>query len=189
MESLVTRRDKLINEVFKNNLSDLKEEYEILQKENVNPDNICSQIAWDDKELEGKTKEDIEFIKKTRKFIQDLFNEYQIRATSTLAKKTIEYEKNGLESDSDKHSEMIEDMQKESSLLIIEMFIKCINYCNKEEKENAFNYYKQDLEQIENLYIDIKKKNKILENENADLKQLIEKMKKKKFLGVFKVFK
>lgn len=189
MESLVTRRDRLINEVFQNNLSDLKEEYEILQKENVNPDNICTQIAWDDKELEGKSKEDIEFIKRTRKFIQDLFNEYQIRATSTLAKKTIEYEKDGLTSDTDKHSEMMEDMQKESSLLIIEMFIKCINHCNKEERENAFNYYKQDLEQIENLYIDIKKKNKILENKNADLKQQIEDMKNKKFLGIFKVFK
>lgn len=189
MEKLETRRDKLIKEVFQNNLSDLQEEYKILQEENVNPDNVCSQISWDDKELEGKTKEDIEFIKKTRKFIQDLFNEYQIRATSTLAKKTMEYETKDLSEDTDKHQEMLEDMHKESSLLIIEMFIKCLNYCNKEEHENAFNYYKQDLEQIENLYIDIKKKNKILENENADLKQQIEEMKNKKFMGIFKVFK
>ena len=61
--------------------------------------------------------------------------------------------------------------------------------CNKEEHQNAFNYYKQDLEQIENLYIDIKKKNKELENENTDLRQEIETMKQKKFMGLFKVFK
>ena len=34
-----------------------------------------------------------------------------------------------------------------------------------------------------------KKKNKELENENTDLKQEIEKMKQKKFMGLFKVFK
>ena len=84
---------------------------------------------------------------------------------------------------------MLVDLQKESSVLLIEMFVKCINYCNKEEHQNAFNYYKQDLEQIENLYIDIKKKNKELENENTDLKQEIEKMKQKKIMGLFKVFK
>ena len=69
------------------------------------------------------------------------------------------------------------------------MFIKCINHCNKEEHLNAFNYYQQYLEQIEDLYIDIKEKNKELENENADLRQEIETMKQKKFMGLFKVFK
>ena len=72
---------------------------------------------------------------------------------------------------------------------MIQIDFSNIKSIDKEEHQNAFNYYKQDLEQIENLYIDIKKKNKELENENTDLKQEIEKMKQKKIMGLFKVFK
>ena len=189
MENLSTKRDKIIKSLFQNELSNIQEELDAIKEAGTNLENVCSQINWDAKDLEGKTKEEVDIINSIRKFIQDLFNEYQIRSTAIIAKKTQEYEDLDFDNDSDRKNEMLVDLQKESSALLIEMFVKCINHCNKEEHQNAFNYYKQDLEQIENLYIDIKKKNKELENENADLKQEIEKMKQKKFMGLFKVFK
>ena len=189
MENLSTTRDKIIKSLFQNELSNIQEELDTIKEAGTNPENVCSQINWDAKDLEGKTKEEVDIINSIRKFIQDLFNEYQIRSTAIIARKTQEYEDLDFDNDSDRKNEMLVDLQKESSALLIEMFVKCINHCNKEEHQNAFNYYKQDLEQIENLYIDIKKKNKDLENENADLRQEIETMKQKKFMGLFKVFK
>lgn len=189
MEKLESIRDKIIKSIFQSNLSDLQEEIDTIKSSDSSLENICAQIKWDDKELDGKTKEEKDTIIKIRKFIQDLYNEYQIRATSILAKKTKEYGNKEFKDDGEKNTTFIQDMQNDASILLIEMFIKCINYCNNEERQNAFNYYKQDLEQIENLYIDIKKKNKELENENTDLKQEIETMKQKKIMGIFKVFK
>lgn len=189
MEKLESIRDNMIKSVFQNNLSDLQEEIDTIKSSGSSLDNICVQINWDDNELNGKTKEEKDTIIKIRKFIQNLYNEYQIRATSILAKKTKEYENKEFKDNEEKNATLIQDMQNDAAILLIEMFIKCINYCNKEEHQNAFNYYKQDLEQIENLYISIKKKNKELENENADLKQEIETMKQKKFMGLFKIFK
>ena len=164
MENLSTKRDKIIKSLFQNELSNIQEELDAIKEAGTNLENVCSQINWDAKDLEGKTKEEVDIINSIRKFIQDLFNEYQIRSTAILAKKTQEYEGLDFDNDSDRKNAMLVDLQKESSVLLIEMFVKCINHCNKEEHQNAFNYYKQDLEQIENLYIDIKKKNKELEN-------------------------
>lgn len=189
MEDIITTRDKIVRSIFENNLDDIKNDYEKVKENGVDPKNLCTTITWNDKELEGKTEEEIKYIKNIRDFIQKLFSEYQIRSTSILANKTNEYQDKEFKDESARNLSLMNDLQNDASNLLIEMFIKCINWCNKQEHDNAFNYYKKDLEQIENLYIDIKKKNKILENENTDLKQQIENMKKKKFLGIFKVFK
>ena len=97
----------------------------------------------------------------------------------------------------------IEQLQNSIELLkrALTFYAEKDNYIVKHNQNNTlFSYIEMDngvqarfalekLEQIENLYIDIKKKNKELENENADLRQEIETMKQKKFMGLFKVFK
>ena len=80
MENLSTKRDKIIKSLFQNELSNIQEELDAIKEAGTNPENVCSQINWDAKELEGKTKEEVDIINSIRKFIQDLFNEYQIRS-------------------------------------------------------------------------------------------------------------
>ena len=87
MENLSTKRDKIIKSLFQNELSNIQEELDAIKEAGTNPENVCSQINWDAKDLEGKTKEEVDIINSIRKFIQDLFNEYQIRSTAILAKK------------------------------------------------------------------------------------------------------
>ena len=62
MENLSTKRDKIIKSLFQNELSNIQEELDAIKEAGTNPENVCSQINWDAKDLEGKTKEEVDII-------------------------------------------------------------------------------------------------------------------------------
>ena len=67
MENLSTKRDKIIKSLFQNELSNIQEELDAIKEAGTNPENVCAQINWDAKDLEGKTKEEVDIINTTKK--------------------------------------------------------------------------------------------------------------------------
>ena len=84
MENLSTKRDKIIKSLFQNELSNIQEELDAIKEAGTNPENVCSQINWDAKDLEGKTNQKKQIKSKNKKKKRKNFQKPMKKQSSTF---------------------------------------------------------------------------------------------------------
>lgn len=179
---ILRTRNELIEEVFNTELDDLSDIIKSLSTNDSIKDLACVDINWNDDELKGKSEEDIKFIKTYRNFIQQTFNEYQIRSLKILADAN-----NKLTSDdltpAEKRTEIEGLIQQDIFNLLVTLFIKSSNW----GMEQSSKLWNDRIEEIERLYIGKHAELSEACEKIAELEKENERLRNKKFLGIFKV--
>lgn len=175
---MLSARSNIMKQMFDNDFADIKDIIEELEKDNdVNETNKnLTVINWDDSELEGKTLEEKEFICKYRTFLQDIFNEYQIRSVHILSHVTKDADATNAD-----EATMQNNLSNEYASLLINMFIKCGNWGYNEASNYVSSNYKMEINKFEDTYIDTinnyKKQLEQIEEYTKELEELKNRIK------------
>lgn len=180
---LLKARNNILDTVFADDMQDLNEIVEQLENNEEIKDKALITINWNEDELKDHTEDEIAYIKKFRDFYQSMFSEYQLRSVGLLAEASKELQNDENLTADEKRAKIEGLLQDKAFNLLVSMFIKCGNFGARTANEE----WNTRMEEIENLYmqshndlLDAHKKISKLEAEN-------ERLKNKKFLGIFKV--
>lgn len=179
-KEILEAQNKLIDEVFQTDDTPLEEVIQETKQNGNIEGNGLSQIQWDGKVPAMATDEDINIIKDMQTFIQMVFDTYQLKTMQIYSDVKVE------DVQSPQH---MSEIQQNIYNLIVDCFLRCTKFGKDLGTVIAETKYRTDLNDIETLYTQIREENMKLHNEVTDLKDEISKMKKKRFLGIFKVFR
>lgn len=180
---LLKARNNILDTVFADDMQDLNEIVEQLENNEEIKDKALITINWNEDELKDHTEDEIAYIQKFRDFYQSMFSEYQLRSIGLLAEASKELQDDENLTADEKHAKIEGLLQDKAFNLLVSMFIKCGNFGTRTANEE----WNTRMEEIENLYM--QSRNDLLEAQTkiSQLEAENERLKNKKFLGIFKV--
>ena len=180
---LLKARNNILDTVFADDMQDLNEVVEQLENNEEIKDKSLITINWNEDELKDHTEDEIAYIQKFRDFYQSMFSEYQLRSVGLLAETSKELQNYEDLTTDEKRAKIDGLLQNKAYNLIVSMFIKCGNFGTRTANED----WSHRMEDIENLYM--QSRNDLLEAQTkiSQLEVENERLKNKKFLGIFKV--
>lgn len=180
---ILKARNNILDTIFATDMEDFNEVIKALESNEEIKDNNLITINWDEDEIKGFTKDEISYIQKFRDFYQSIFNEYQLRSIKLLADTTKEIPDYETLNTEERREKLEGLLQNKVFNLLINMFIKCGNFGAKVSNDE----WNKRMEELENIYIDGRNKLLNAETKISSLESEIDRLKNKKFLGIFKV--
>ena len=180
---LLKARNNILDTVFADDMQDLNEVVEQLENNEEIKDKALITINWNEDELKDHTEDEIAYIQKFRDFYQSMFSEYQLRALGLVAESSKELQDDENLTADEKCAKIEGLLQNKAFNLLVSMFIKCGNFGARTANEE----WNTRMEEIENLYM--QSRNDLLDAHTkiSQLEAENERLKNKKFLGIFKV--
>lgn len=180
---LLKTRNNILDTIFGDDMEDINEVVKQLDENDEIKDKAVVTINWNEDELKGHTDDEIAYIHKFRDFYQSMFGEYQLRSVGLLAVASKELQNSEELTPDEKRAKIESLFQNKAFNLLVSMFIKCGNFGARTANEEWI----QRMEDIENLYMQCRSELLEAQSKISKLEAENEKLKNKKFLGIFKV--